>query len=492
MFFSGIVFCNENESVRPQKIIYNLDASPTKLCDCNSIEIQTQKQKEENKKYNCKKNYHPSYLDQIDQIKKRSELSDLSELSNPKPTCGIIFLSDAIKIISEHYDKYKTENSEDKIKVYLEACLADKDKEVHDNIRDNEIEIIQKNISTEQTRIRAKEEKLQRIEKSKRQQAVNKQRRDLREQQKQGGATLHSDDTDLEKLKKLQYENSYITRILKTSSKSTKDDCEFTYIYTHNQYNYMNNLDTYETYFIFNTKTEISVPDKISKLSIHEEFDYSMRDIITIVKPYLTDSSSYDLYRCFLIILIAFEAKLKSSKYSNFKRIFKEYVYIDLTKYDITTYSVPLINSLLQQLQDGVRYESISSANQDMREMDTREMDTLRIKAKEAILRNKINAAKADKAAKAAEAAKEADKAAEEEDAEAAKAVKAAEAAKDAKTAEEEAGYSAGGYGKKYITLTNKKHKKHKKKHTKHKKKHIKKYTKHKKKHRKNRKTQKY
>ena len=186
------------------------------------------------------------------------------------------------------------------------------------------------------------------------------------------------------------------------------------------------------------------------------------------------------------------EAKLKSSKYSNFKRIFKEYVYIDLTKYDITTYSVPLINSLLQQLQDGVRYESISSANQDMREMDTREMDTLRIKAKEAILRNKINAAKADKAAKAAEAAKEADKAAEEEDAEAAKAVKAAEAAKDAKTAEEEAGYSAGGYGKKYITLTNKKHKKHKKKHTKHKKKHIKKYTKHKKKHRKNRKTQKY
>ena len=420
------------------------------------------------------------------------------------PETGTIFLSHAIKKISEHSEQI---GNNKKIKVYLEACLVGESKIRKMNYRNVLIEEIEEKKSKQNNALPKKEEKkifrtveqrkqalqeklleqgklleqkkLLEQEKlleqgklleqenpiAKKPIAIRKEERKARNREKKkeevisGGAL--SDD---ELLIKLEYENSYINDVLENhETHETKTINEFvvTFIYTIDDLKNIN-YSIWKNKFIFYTKSEISEISVLNKSVLKPT--YNVSDILSIATEVKTNlnmlieqNDNDYLYKTLYIILQAFAYVLKA-KNIDINNIFKSYVDIDLTKSNITEHSLDLIIPLLKQLKNGFKYKSILFQDNVSAEiLDEYERNR----------RNNRTEEERKEVAAAIENTTRVNK-------------KVSKAMKDAMKEAMKEALSAGGYSKKYITLTNKKHKKHKKKHTKHKKKY-----------RKNRKTQK-
>ena len=107
---SGIVYCQKPEE--KHRVIYNIDADPQKKCDPTSI-VADQKYKKLYSVEKVEKNYTDFYKDLL-----KSKDSD--------SMCGGILLSDAIKLIKQHYKSLSGEEKSNKIKIFLHSCLSSK------------------------------------------------------------------------------------------------------------------------------------------------------------------------------------------------------------------------------------------------------------------------------------------------------------------------------------------------------------------------------
>lgn len=99
---SGIVYCQKPEE--KHRVIYNIDADPKQKCDRTSIVANKY-----NKFYSIEKNYTTFYND---------------VLKKDNSMCGGILLSDAIKLIKQHYKSLSGEEKSNKIKIFLHSCLS--------------------------------------------------------------------------------------------------------------------------------------------------------------------------------------------------------------------------------------------------------------------------------------------------------------------------------------------------------------------------------
>lgn len=104
---SGIVYCKNPEE--KDRVIYNIDADPQKKCNPTSIVADGIYKK----LYNVEKNYTEFYKNLL-----KSKDSD--------SMCGDILLSDAIKLIKQHYKSLSGEEKSNKIKIFLHSCLSSK------------------------------------------------------------------------------------------------------------------------------------------------------------------------------------------------------------------------------------------------------------------------------------------------------------------------------------------------------------------------------
>lgn len=104
---SGIVYCKNPD--QKDRVIYNIDANPDKNCDPTSIVVD----EIYNKSYSVEKNYTTFYKDLL----KSDNITNNS-------MCGNILLSDAIKLIKQHYNTLSGEEKSNKIKIFLHSCLS--------------------------------------------------------------------------------------------------------------------------------------------------------------------------------------------------------------------------------------------------------------------------------------------------------------------------------------------------------------------------------
>jgi hypothetical protein len=117
-FYTGITHCIpealRTTGSRKKEIIYNIDAKNTKNCACSSIVSNSFYLP-----YDCEKKYSPYYKEQL----RDYNYDPNSNISK----CGPILLSEAVKVIKAHCNKYYEPNCV--IKIYIFSCLVERDLE---------------------------------------------------------------------------------------------------------------------------------------------------------------------------------------------------------------------------------------------------------------------------------------------------------------------------------------------------------------------------
>jgi hypothetical protein len=115
-FYTGITHCIpealRTTSSRKKEIIYNIDAKNTKDCACRSIVSNSI-----NLPYDCEKKYSHYYKDQLRGYK--------YDPNSNTSKCGPILMSEAVKVIKAHCNRYYEVNCV--IKIYIFSCLVERD-----------------------------------------------------------------------------------------------------------------------------------------------------------------------------------------------------------------------------------------------------------------------------------------------------------------------------------------------------------------------------
>jgi len=115
-FYTGITHCIpealRTTGSRKKEIIYNIDAKNTKNCACSSIVSNSLYLH-----YDCENKYSPYYKEQL-----RGYNYDPNSNTSK---CGPILLSEAVRVIKAHCNKYYEPNCV--IKIYIFSCLVERD-----------------------------------------------------------------------------------------------------------------------------------------------------------------------------------------------------------------------------------------------------------------------------------------------------------------------------------------------------------------------------
>jgi hypothetical protein len=115
-FYTGITHCIpealRTTSSRKKEIIYNIDAKNTKDCACSSIVSNSI-----DLPYDCEKKYSNYYKEQLRDYK--------YDPNSNTSKCGPILMSEAVKVIKAHCDRYYEPNCV--IKIYIFSCLGETD-----------------------------------------------------------------------------------------------------------------------------------------------------------------------------------------------------------------------------------------------------------------------------------------------------------------------------------------------------------------------------
>jgi hypothetical protein len=115
-FYTGITHCvpeaRRTPGSRKKEIIYNIDAKNTRDCACRSIVSNTI-----NLPYDCEKKYSQYYKDQLRGYK--------YDPNSNTSKCGPILMSEAVKVIKAHCNRYYEVNCV--IKIYIFSCLVERD-----------------------------------------------------------------------------------------------------------------------------------------------------------------------------------------------------------------------------------------------------------------------------------------------------------------------------------------------------------------------------